>query len=361
MRLLYLLLLALIAILLQRYSTVHCLDGIKYDLQPEKTIVECGEMFELKTTVTNLKRFPVLFLRLCEAIPRKMYVDTTGTNVERKHRLDYTVTDYDEVSQTVYLMPRQKLSRSLHGSLPARGRYFFRNTTLIAGDLLGLHESTDQVSYFKEVVVLPERANTPELDCALGSYMGDLSVRRFILADPILTMGFRDYTGREPQKDISWPATLRRGELMVKQYDYTAEITATVLLNIVDGSEADVERCYSLARSVCEKLEEKHIGYSFLTNAPCSDAVGRWNFIGDGLGPRHLSVILEGLGRATCTPADNFDMLLAQMEKEQNSTRSFILVTPELSPENAAALHRYEARRGQKVMVICGKAEEDAK
>ena len=358
MSLLYLLLLAIVAVLLQRYSLKHCLDGLHYELQPEKQLVECGEEFQIHTTVTNQKRRPVLYLRLHEFIPRTMKTSLDGTNIRRKVGMEYSVSEHSELSQTVYLMPRQKLRRSLTVSLPARGRYFFRSASLASGDLLGLQERSKQFDFLREIVVMPERADCPELDSAFGSYLGDMSVRRFILSDPILTVGFRDYTGREPQRDISWPATLRRGELMVKQYDYTAEMTATVLLDIIGGTHEEIERCYSLTRSVCEKLESKRIRYSMLTDAPCADAVGGWNYISDGIGARHLSVILEGLGRATYTPTESFELLMQQAEKECTTSRGYVLVTPSLDAEKLAAIRRLESRTGQKVLTVLARAEK---
>ena len=43
----------------------------------------------------------------------------------------------------------------------------------------------------------------------LSGFLGDVSVRRFIYEDPVLTTGFREYTGREPMKHISWTQSAR--------------------------------------------------------------------------------------------------------------------------------------------------------
>ena len=44
--------------------------------------------------------------------------------------------------------------------------------------------------------------------------------------------GFRDYTGREPMKQISFTATARTGRMMVKQFDHTLDVTVSVVLNL---------------------------------------------------------------------------------------------------------------------------------
>ena len=56
-------------------------------------------------------------------------------------------------------------------------------------------------------------------------------MNRFIMEDPVLRLGYRDYTGREPIKQISWTQTARMGRMMVSCQDYTVERTVTVMLN----------------------------------------------------------------------------------------------------------------------------------
>ena len=80
-----------------------------------------------------------------------------------------------------------------------------------------------------EVVVIPPRCENSNVLRTLGGFLGDISVRRFILEDPLLTVGFREYTGREPMKSISWTQSARVGRPLVKQYDHTVDATVTVL------------------------------------------------------------------------------------------------------------------------------------
>ncbi len=66
----------------------------------------------------------------------------------------------------------------------------------------------------------------------LGGVIGDISVNRFIFEDPMLTVGFSEYTGREPMRDISWTQSARLGRMMVKNYDHTVDLSVTILLNV---------------------------------------------------------------------------------------------------------------------------------
>ena len=57
-------------------------------------------------------------------------------------------------------------------------------------------------------------------------------MRRFILDDPSLLVGYREYTGREPMKQISWNQTAKTGRLTVRQNDHTTDRIAMVIVNM---------------------------------------------------------------------------------------------------------------------------------
>ena len=352
MSVLFLLLLAAVAIVLQWQSLKHCLDGLSCDLRLSRRTVECGESFQLISTVTNAKRLPVLFLHLSERVPEEMSVELEHTGVKREDRPMPSGGCSTSLKQTLYIMPRQKVTRTLNAQLPARGRYIFRGSDLTAGDLLGLKERKAEFLRYREVVVLPPRVDLASLDSAFGNYLGDISVRRFILSDPILTVGFREYTGREPQRDISWPRSLRDGRLMVKQYDYTAELTVTVILNIASGTQEEIERAYSLTRVVCERLEERHISYSFITNARMTSTAGFWSYLGDGLGSHHLNTIVESLGAASYDSMFSLNKLLDRAARREEKNRGYMLVTPPLAAGETASVRSFEHETGQRVLVI---------
>ena len=178
----------------------------------------------------------------------------------------------------------------------------------------------------------PKSLSCPEVT-ALGGFLGDISVRRFLMEDPVLTLGFRDYTGTEPQKAISWKQSARLNRLVVKRYDYTLEPSVTVLLNVeCRGEDADaklIERAFSLARSVCELLEGKRIKYDFITNATTAGALGLWSSVTEGLGSAHLGAILEGLGRATYDRTEPFEATVKRAARRAEAGRSHVIVTPQ--------------------------------
>lgn len=336
-------------------SVYDPLSRLSYDVRALSRSVDRDEPFVIESTIGNGSMLPVPFLRVQENLPPQIRLAPESAARYAQQNAFDSARAQTVLTSTVSLWPRQKLVRRVTASLPARGRYFLRGATLTGGDFLGLSETSAPYPAFSEIVVLPARAESaPEL-AALGGFLGDVSVRRFIMEDPVLTLGFRDYTGREPQKQIAWTKSLAKGSLVVREYDHTLEPTVTVLLNVsCAGAERAerVERCFSLSRTVCETLEKRRVQYGFLTNAMAAGALGLWSSVTEGLGQAHLYAILEGLGRATLDPAEKFERTLERALRMAEHGRSHILITPDEDADTIKAAKRLSALVGGPLLIL---------
>ena len=322
--------LIIVAFGLRNFSLNHVLDDVIYTVKAEKSVVEADEVFTVTSNLHNNKWLPVTFIKIAELIPSMMWVD-------RKKQQFYEISEKGRILSTTYLMPFQKYSRTFKASMPSRGRFFLHGAILYGGDLFGLSETVEYVNLMEEIVVLPRPISSGKLEAVMGGFLGDFSVNRFIMEDPILTIGFRDYTGREPMKNINWPQSLKANKLMVKNFDHTTDLSVTVILNVENGEDGRTlnslmtETAFSVARYVCETLEQKKIKYSFITNATAAGAVGHWSSVSEGLGNRHLYTILEGLGRATYDSTMSFDTLLLKASLASERGRAHIVITPSIA------------------------------
>ena len=334
----------------QYWSLAHALDDVEHRCAPDCRLVEPDQPFHLVNTVSNRSRRFVPFVHVSQYIPDELQVLEDGVDVSPPGR----VKRY--MNYSLYLMPRQTWQRPVAVSLPTRGRYVFTGATMQGGGFLGFSELTAYTDQNEEIVILPRPCAIPALTDTLGGFLGDRSVDRYILEDPVLTLGFREYTGREPMKSISWPQSARSGQLMVKKYDYTLELTATVMLNVecdrTEGFEQRLEACFSMARTVCETLEEKRIPYRFITNAGAAGAITLWSQVSDGLGSGHLSTVLEGLGRATYDPLRPFVHTLEQTTRHVEQGRTHILITPQQEIPWHRELSRLEQLSGTRVLIL---------
>ncbi|MCC8101209.1 MAG: DUF58 domain-containing protein [Clostridiales bacterium] len=346
------LLIAVFAVVLyyaEKYSLKHVLDQVTFCTSLDKVVVEPGEVFSWSMTIRNGKRMMVPYLRLREHVPEELvFADGSGKVGEKW---------YSWLVSTLYLGRHQKVVLKREVSIPKRGRYFFHGASVDAGDFLGIRSVTDTYSEMHEIVVKPQRYPLSELTELLGGYLGENSVRKSLMEDPIEIIGFREYTGREPFRTISWTQSARYSRLLVKQYENTTEFSCTVLLNTDCSKQMNqgtlLEQCFSIVRSVCEMLEKQKISYDFRTNGCIAGPMGDWNHIRDGLGVSHLEAVLEGLGRMTYdTRESEADFWEKEIRIAQNN-KSIILVTPTDGETARAAAARFEKKSQKKVLLLC--------
>ena len=346
----FLLVLLAVGIAAELLSLRHALDGVEYDIRFSKPVVEPDEALQLITVVTNPRRRFLPFLRVRQNVPADMKTD-------RPLYVENYTENRRQLQSIMYLMPRQRLTRRTTVALPARGRYLFSGAKLFGGDFLGLSERAVDYSIQRELVVLPRAAEDAGVGEALGGTLGEVSVNRFILEDPILTLGFREYTGREPMKQIAWAQSARMDRLMVRRCDYTVERTATVIFNAdteLFGSYAHqlMERCCALARAVCEALEARRIPFAFVSNAVAAGMGAGFGQVSEGLGEAHLKTVLEGLGRMDYSCWESEEALLNRAVSRAALGRMCVLITPSRRDMRLGQLERLRLRCGQPVLAL---------
>lgn len=347
----FLLMLAAIVTGAEYFSLRLGLDGVEYDVRLSKTVAEPDEPLQLITVIVNRRRRFLPFIRLNEEVPDAL--DIVG-DVRPLSILDHR----GELRSTAYMMPRQKLTRRTDFSIHQRGVYQFLGATLEGGDFMGLSTASRRYDLYRELVILPRPALAGEVERMMGGWMGERSVNRFIMEDPVLTLGFRDYTGREPMKQISWTQTARLDRLTVRCQDYTVEHTVTVMLNASTFAfgtygQRMFEKALSLCRGVCEALEERRIPYALITNARCLGAPDGFGEVGDGLGQAHLDVALEGLGRADFAGSgDKLEELFDRALSRASLGRSHVFITPVHNDLRPELLEKLRVATGESPLAI---------
>lgn len=333
---------------IEKYSLKHGLDHVSLSTSLDKVLVEPDEPFGWTMTVKNGKRMMVPYLRLSEQIPRGLKFAEDDRPVEEQGVIG--------LRSVLYLSGKQRTELTRTVKLPERGRYFFRGASVECGDFLGFQSFSENYPEMCEVVVKPKSCPHGEVSLLLGGYLGDYSVRNSLFEDPVLTIGFREYTGREPFRSISWTQSAKHNRLLVKQQECMADLSCTVLLNTECRRSKHVsallEKSFSIVRSLCEELERKHISYDFYTNGVIAGAMGNWKRVEEGLGAGHLETVLEGLGRMTYDFAEPVDDFFLRVLKGVRGGSSFVVVTPERTELLDELVAGISERSGRKVLVI---------
>ena len=235
-----------------------------------------------------------------------------------------------------------------------RGVYIFSGREICRGDFLGLHLACDHFNMLRTILVYPPRLSSAALIDSLGSYCGELSAQRWLIRDPVLTIGVREYTGNEPMRTISWSQTARRGELTVREFDYTRSLNCQVLFSVHGLTPDDgalLDRCCSAVRTICETLISAGVEAQLYTNASMSGFPNQ-PYRTVTAGPNREEDLLDLLARATYLCCSSASVLAEECICAQSEASAYVLVTPHADAKAYDALHLLESRSGMGVMLV---------
>lgn len=298
-----------------------------------KLMAEPGEQIAITIETSNSHHVFPIFTRTIEYLPKEADL---GRLRDIMHENCFELKNSLYVNRSFYLAPRRIHRADISFSINRRGKYSMGIRDMAAGDLLGLSELKAHFDDNTPLVILPKASDDLGILRVLGSFLGDISVRRFILEDPVMTVGFNDYTGREPMKQISWSRSAIAGTLMVRNYDHTVDQTVVVVTNVNRSDESEFESLLSVTRTVCEQLEDRHIPFSFYTNMILQSPTCSYDHLADGLGSAHLNRVLYSLGAAEHTCLSSLETLISKVKDQNLENTSCIVITP--------ALESYELR-----------------
>ena len=330
--------LLLLTLLLNLGTKKYALSHLIYYRKTSKKIVEIGEEFIVSTTIENKKALPVTFLQVTETYPSELLLGQTKEQNKEKTKEQIKEQNkgfgFTVHKATLLVMPYQRVKISYPMTAVKRGSLRFAEVALTGGDLLGLGTTMKNLEDPKDIIVLPKAAVFEEELVPYGDFYGDLSVRRWIIEDPVLTVGIKEYTGSEPLKTLHWPSSLRSGRLMVKQFDYTSDQAVMVVLNIECSRpfytgiiHSKIEKCISIARAVIDQFEAQGVPYSFLTNAVVVGA-DTGETIAPGYGRAHYEKTIEKMGRIFASIQMPYEELLLELAKRSTRFSSIVMITP---------------------------------
>ena len=314
----------LVAVGLQWYTLRNAGDhqDLRYECKPSVRACEPGEEFLVLSNVANLGLRPSPSIRIEEHFPKNLNVLES-----ERYNVKWLTKDYRIYYSTVLLHGHEQIKRSLRASIAQRGEYSFSYADFYAGDFLGFREFCYRMENDNRIVVYPAKLGNAELPITFSNAVEDLARKKQLLEDPISVCGYRDYTGTEPMRQISWKQSAARNALIVKQFDPVWQRDVLIVLDAdihgdFDGYLEQLETCFSLTRTVCEHLEQRNIAYRLVTNAAITGELSRFSSSG-GMGGSYRKIIYalgsakkgsiasaEELMDAVCSGIDRCDMIV---------------------------------------------------
>ena len=317
-------------------------------IETDLSLCAPDEEITLKYSITNSSFLPFIYVGISIYFGEGVKVYPPEKDGQKWKLLN----DFSglHVEQRMHLLPHGKRTGRVRFSIKNRGVFTVGQHYVEEGDYLGIKTAV-RTEYGASRIICTAKAweDEPEFR-PLGGLLGDVSVMRFIHEDPCLIVGYRDYTGREPMKQISWYQSAKTGRLTVKQQDHTAQADVAVLLNMEGGNRQALEQCLSLTRSVCEKLEAQKIPYIFRSNGDLWD-------VAEGVGRSHLFPILRSIGLSRLSCYTPFSALADRCIREGNSNRTYIIIS---DAEISAAINKLQSYSEHRVILLNVKAGDKA-
>ncbi len=355
-----LLIVILIAVVLEVRSLKRSVYDISYRMEPSKRSVEQGEEFLLKTTLENVSRENISYLFVEEAIPEEV-------ELPEEDSMKLVLNGAFRMCQSIlFLKRRQRIRRNVRAVVHKRGIIKFHYAKVKIGDFLGIKELERIFRFNRSVVVYPIKLEDERLEQVLSDVMGEVSVNSFMYEDPILVKGYRDYTGREPLRAISFPVSAKRNQLTVKEFDHTREEMVDLIFDVrykgdFDHFFAQQEASFAMVRTICERLEERGISYRLITNAyyAAMEVHGVNVIQSGGTGGSSFVRILDMLGTASNAAMCETEELLAEAFKQFSQEKSFIYLCHRREEETESTLAKLKQRCGTEIHCLYGEDYEE--
>ena len=210
-RLLYL---GALLLLVAAAITSLSLRGIKVDRQARAQRGTVGDIFEEHFEVWNDSRLPKLWVEVANetSIP-----NATGSRV------------------LTFLRAHQKRIYTARTWLTRRGGYVLGPTTVTSGDPFGIFRVSQQLPARFSLMVLPMIFPIGEFATPPGLMPGGKAIRRKSIDITPHASGVREYIPGDPMKRIHWPTSIRRDQLMVKEFEQDPQSEVWLFLDTHKG------------------------------------------------------------------------------------------------------------------------------
>lgn len=296
-----------------------------------------GDKLVYEMSIENRKLLPLTWL----SIDEKFY---SGIEFEVKTKVQELNEEMYNHNCMLTLLPYQKITRRYILTAKKRGYYQIKNIYMASTDILGKAEYNIEKESPVYVSVYP---NIRDLKGALipaNTIQGDFSVKRWIIEDPMVITGVRDYTGSDSLKSVSWKATAKNQKLLVNKYDFTSDKRIMIILNLErhenylsKGDIVNVEAAIEVCASLAAMANEVSIPVGFSTNAytlgPDSSIV-----LDPDTGDGHFTTVLDALAKVTYFKKYRSRELVQMMVADFSWGTEVIVVTPEVNEDLVAGL-----------------------
>jgi uncharacterized protein (DUF58 family) len=297
-----------------------------YNRYFEKPAVFEGEEVRLVEHIANKKPLPLPWVRVESKI---------DSNLRFKKQFNLDIRHQQFHKSLFTLMPYSSIRRLHTIKCSKRGCFKLTSAALTFGDLFGMSESTKISSFFTELLVYPKLLPLSDVSLPSHSFKGDVAVRRWILDDPFMVAGVRDYLPGDPLNRINWKMSAKTMSLKVRNHDYTADPKLIIYLNVESEegmwdsiTDPDlIEKGISIAATIAQQAISQGIAVGFRSNGSISEHEENPVFVPAGSGFDHFELILQTLARMAVNRTVTIYTLLEDDIQNRTTNSDILLIS----------------------------------
>ena len=331
------------------------LRGIAYERSFDKKRAFPGETFEMTLHITNRKLLPLSWLEIRDGIPMAL-------SPVRGRLIPTYIPHVGHLVAAFSLRWYERVNRRYVLRCPARGIYVLGPVNLKSGDIFTLFEISESRKQPERLIVYPRVWPLEELGLPAKEPFGERKAYRYLLDDPLRTVGIRDYHPEDSMRFVHWKATARRQDLQVRVFEPSTTLNLVILLNVATyerhwrGVNPELlERTISVAGSIATwAVGQKYkVGLVANGSVPLSDQPIR---VLPGRSPDQLTAVLEALAAVTSFATMSIQDLLRRESPRLNWGATLVVVTAIVTDDLAAAI--LGLRDAGRRMALISTAEE---
>lgn len=320
-----------------------CLNGVSYERRFSSRRAFPGETVPLRLLVANDKALPLPWLETRDEVPAALQLleaDVLPSPRPERHLLVNLVS----------LRWYERIGRRYEIVCSTRGRHAFGPARLVAGDVFGLMVREVEVPGVDHLLVYPRVLPLENLGLPSRHPFGDRAARRWILPDPLRTIGVRPYAPGDGFRDIHWKASARTAAPQVKVHEPATTQSLALFLNVATYDQPWqgtiphlLEEGITAAASIARDALARRYAVGLYCNG---SAAGnrRGTAIRPGRSPGQLTAILESLAMVTALDIIPLEEL-ALRESRRLPWQTILAVISAACPESlSAALVRLSAQ-----------------
>lgn len=339
-----LILAAIIIILIESWLTIKFgLSRVTIERSFDALHANFGQSIHLIEVISNRKLIPIPWLKVESRIDGGLQFGLQE---------DLNILQGEFHISIFTMLPYTRITRTHTVKCRRRGYYHLKSAALTVRSITGSISSMKDETTDARLYVFPQLLTLPEMNLPSHSWQGDRVIRRWILEDPFIRSGIREYTPSDPMKNINWKASARFGVLQVNQYDPTARHRLMILLNVdtkatqwtITAEPERVEHGISVIATILEYAFKNMIEAGFGSNGFLKDMEKEPIRIEPTTGKQHQLTLFENLARLTILRSISFNTLLERELERNPNNMDYLLVTAATDPDMEDRIHLLRAK-----------------